>query len=378
MSSNGYADVYAPAQGGDLLIEGAEKLILKRQVISIESDKIFVEYDVLNDSSKDLLQKVSFPYPTQPSPADYMSQGASFEDFRVWVEGAEVSYLFDVEAPLYGGHQDGKRVDISTGLKDLGVSLNEFPDVDSMDPKLKMKLVEKNWINNVNPDGEENIGWGLDRSFYWNQKFPSKQTVHIEISYSPLLMTNSMGTMMHSWNKEEVHSLVYFSEDDPSGKKRETFPRHQSLRFELRAEQWKTGVEDLTLKVFWKSLFDVKIGKANEASVGDLIFQRKNYKAKKWIEVDYSGFAFSHGAKNQNDSIISYAEMKAYIQRKTIQRITLHSRPKSDAKVIAVIPEDQFVEILDFQGDWLKVRHANLSGYILRRDLPGELSRENK
>ena len=51
-----------------------------------------------------------------------------------------------------------------------------------------------------------------------------------------------------------------------------------------------------------------------------------------------------------------------------VQTANLREEPSADSKILELIGQDQIVEILETSGEWYKVKHNNITGY-LRNDL---------
>jgi hypothetical protein len=174
-----------PAGGIQLTRE--PRISMEKERLTIGRSKVTVEYEFLNESSKDITTEVAFPVPLyRASHVDYVP---TMDDFRIWIEGRAANYQIEAKA-MVGG------VEHSALLRGLGVDIASFghlddieksPDIERLLPAQQKDLARLGLID----PADSFPAWSVVKTYHWRQTFPARKVLHIRHEYKPILGLSS-------------------------------------------------------------------------------------------------------------------------------------------------------------------------------------------
>ena len=155
--------------------------------------QITVDYDFLNNTSRDVSIAMAFPVPDGPCNAansPYMvftedGSGNPRTPFHVWVGGSETQYSTEVKA--FHSRTYLTEFSENLGKEYSGLLRDAGADVDHCDVDPDLPQTEKSNLANLGLLDPETFGanWIVRRKYYWTQVFPASDTTHIKIVYPP-------------------------------------------------------------------------------------------------------------------------------------------------------------------------------------------------
>jgi hypothetical protein len=255
--------------GGLILMKREPRISMAKEVLTISTTRVLVDYDFRNDSDQPITTEVAFPIP----PYEFSPDGASasaqgFDDFKLWIAGQPAK--FTVETRAYVGQHD-----VTALLTGLGVdpasfghynydspfqdALATFRDVALLTPTQRAQLVQAKVID---VEGGVDPLWRVEKKYHWTQTFPAHAVVHIRHQYTPVVGGSvTIGDTNHySASAAEFAELNSFCptpgllhtliQDQALAEKRNSLIGLQYVDFILTtANTWKTPIEDFTLNV---------------------------------------------------------------------------------------------------------------------------------
>ncbi len=188
-------DYTAEIANGGLRARQEDRVAIKKERLFISRKKIRVEYEFLNESDRDVVTEVAFPWPRYKFGFAERTFDSSMLRFSVQVDGAIVPHKTQVKAFVAGDK------DITEKLirYDLNVPFFGYFDAkDSTDPELhghryqvealgpgaRQELLEAGAIQ---PDGDLQPLWEVEVTHHWTQRFPAHRIVKISHDYAPIL-----------------------------------------------------------------------------------------------------------------------------------------------------------------------------------------------
>lgn len=170
---------------------------MEKERLTIAQSKVTVEYEFLNESDSDIATEVGFPIPAYRHEED-AGGTQSFDDFRLWVNGAEVKY--DVEAKAYLQRYDGRgnkvgtakdvtallrkyKIDIPSLGHSIGDQAEGIPDYERLDAAGKKVLRDAGVVEDENQS--EWPDWEVRKIYHWRQTFPAHKVLRVKHEYSP-------------------------------------------------------------------------------------------------------------------------------------------------------------------------------------------------
>ena len=161
------------------------RISMEKERLTIGKDKVIVEYEFLNQTASDIAAEVGFPV------KHICFEGECgppvFSAFRVWIEGVEVIYAMRAIAILnnhdYTSLLQGMGVDVASYGHWHFMKNDNGPnyDVTRLSESDREKLIELGLIDKTDYSPQ----WNVEEIYHWNQRFPSKQTVHVRHEYHP-------------------------------------------------------------------------------------------------------------------------------------------------------------------------------------------------
>jgi hypothetical protein len=255
----------AIAAGGIVVMKRETRIVMAKEVLTISTSKVLVDYDFRNDSDQDVTTDVAFPIPAYTDDADGpFSKLAGFEDFKLWTDGVPTKY--QIEARAYVGKHEitgllhQLHVDIPSFGHEVCVQTCTPPkDIDRLARPQRQELSKAGAIesiDNLTPD------WRVEKKYYWTQTFPAHSVVHIRHEYTPVLgSSNTIGDVSHFDPKREADAELASLCPTPAllsslraAEKKQAEPDSwfglAYVDFILTtANTWKTPIEDFTLIV---------------------------------------------------------------------------------------------------------------------------------
>ena len=252
----------AVAAGGLVLMKREPRIVMAKEVLRIGLNKVVVDYEFRNDSDQDITTVVAFPVPPYEfGTSEQVFGNPGFDDFKLSIEGAPVQ--FKVETRSFVGEREitsllsSEHIDAASfGHTDLEND-QQSHDLDRASAASRQKLAAAGAFEDMQPN------WRVEKKYYWTQRFPARQTVHIRHSYSPVLGgTNSVSYGLKGKRKntdekyyvDEINSLcleprLRQSLLQLSQRKDMSMPFNYVDFILTTANTWKTPIEDFTLIV---------------------------------------------------------------------------------------------------------------------------------
>jgi len=213
---------------GGIVFDRTKPLTLSKQVLDIGYDKITVQYEYVNKSSRDIRKTIFFPlppYPALPHENGAMAYGQP-PQLVVMVNGKPVNYQAKVQA-----WRAGK--DITGRLKSMGFSEKQiamFPfnnradqtHLSTMPETQIMALRNSGLLDELSNTNKS--AWDIHVNYFWKQLFPAKSKVMISHSYVPFIATRTAGEFSENSKinaefcpkPEQTEKLKQLSADDKS------------------------------------------------------------------------------------------------------------------------------------------------------------------
>ena len=88
------------AAGGLVVMKREPRITMAKEVLRISGSKVVVDYDFRNDSDDDITTEVAFPIPDYDHGLDRAGAVATFDDFRLFIDGAAGRYQVEARAFL--------------------------------------------------------------------------------------------------------------------------------------------------------------------------------------------------------------------------------------------------------------------------------------
>jgi len=164
----------AQSYTGGLHFMRSPDLVIERQDIALNLDKISVEYVLNNTSNTDIIETLVFTMPMQ-------------NQFSVTVNEQPVTYNIVQRAISHNG------TDISSILKNLGLAYDPITAMHSIDASsnrdsIRSKLIAMELLD----PKDETPKWFIKIFYYWQQKFPAHAKVRIHQLYKPAILTKNI------------------------------------------------------------------------------------------------------------------------------------------------------------------------------------------
>jgi hypothetical protein len=177
-------DGAASIAAGGLVMRREPRITMAKEVLTISTTKVTVDYDFRNDTDADITTEVAFPIPPYSAASNYerTPSESGFETFKLWVDGEPVRYRTDVHAFV------GKR-DVTTTLNRYHLDIATLGDrIGKLPTGTTVELARQKVVSTA-PDypGTFYPNWTVHKRYYWSQTFPSRGTVHIRHTYTPVV-----------------------------------------------------------------------------------------------------------------------------------------------------------------------------------------------
>jgi hypothetical protein len=179
-------DGAASIAAGGLVMRREPRITMAREVLTISTSKVTVDYDFRNDTDADITTEVAFPIP--PYSAEYEERDPAeqgFLTFKLWVNGQPKHFKTDLRAMLRGRDFTRllQRYPIDIGTFGHETDPDKPTDYTLLAPAKKHELVALGLYGG----GDPSPLWSVHKRYYWSQTFPAKSIVHIRHEYSPVV-----------------------------------------------------------------------------------------------------------------------------------------------------------------------------------------------
>lgn len=164
----------AQSYAGGLHFMRSPDLVIERQDIALNLDRVSVEYVLNNTSNLDIIETLVFTLPVK-------------SQFSVTVNNQATSYNIMQRAISYTG------TDISNILKNLGLPHDPITAMHSIDASTNRDSIRNKLIamNLLDPK-DETPKWFVKIFYYWQQKFPAHAKIHIRQIYKPSILSKNI------------------------------------------------------------------------------------------------------------------------------------------------------------------------------------------
>lgn len=181
---------------GGIRLKQERRIAMVKERLYISKKRVRVEYEFRNESQQAVTTEIAFPIPDYQCDLGY--GWSPFDDFKVWVEGAELPYQTQVHALL------GDR-NITSILSGFGINIGTFGDFrdgasnGNAVPQASQSQMDK--LSTENLDHLISLGaieapgkhivdryhplWTVEKTYHWTQMFPAGSVVRIAHEYTP-------------------------------------------------------------------------------------------------------------------------------------------------------------------------------------------------
>lgn len=176
---------------GGLQLRNERRVAMRKERLVVGLKKVAVEYEFVNESPQDVTTEVAFPIP------DYRFSyaegwGASFDDFRAWVDGRRIEVATEVRAFVDGREVTKRLVALGIDVKSLGHftwgaacgggQRECSPDFDRLPEATRSALRAEGIFRN---DADDVPAWTVRIVKHWTQRFPAGRVVKVRHEYAP-------------------------------------------------------------------------------------------------------------------------------------------------------------------------------------------------
>jgi hypothetical protein len=164
---------------------GETPISLEKERVTINAERISVEYELLNPTGQEITTEVLLPLPGEDaySLADLAPPPIAHWNF--WVEGKEVQYETEVRAT------DENGVDRTALLRRFPIDIASFghfnrqPDGKVTGDLAKLSRSQKEELTGAGLlAGRDFPTWIVFKTFHWQQRFPAHSILHAKMEYS--------------------------------------------------------------------------------------------------------------------------------------------------------------------------------------------------
>lgn len=183
-------DSAASTAAGGIQLRKEVRISMQKERLLISPDKVAVDFWFLNETDKSITTEVAFPVPPYTFYWDDPAGIRGFADFKLWVEGAPLSYKTEVHAILHGYDYYGllhkMGIDAATfGMYDWKKDPPDgSPQISKLSPEERGRLIKLGLLDNSDDAFPE---WTVKKLYYWQQMFPAQKTIHIRHEYKPVI-----------------------------------------------------------------------------------------------------------------------------------------------------------------------------------------------
>jgi hypothetical protein len=337
-------DSIATTAGPGLRLEKTDRIAMKKELLRVSPKKVQVEYVFLNESKDDLETVVAFPLPPYWNIYHVSAGGGEnqFPDFEVSMNGAPVKFQTKSEVRF-----EGK--DITEELKKLKMPIDRFLKFSEIPAAILEELKKRGWYSDQHPDGDMNAVYTIQKTHFWNQRFPVGKKVESKHSYTPELGGNSIGAVSFGeiWKP--------FLELD-QGQEQPALAANHFEYILSTGSNWKSGIEDFQLQVDGASVILVEIDGQVDFDLGSYRFKKKGFKPKKELRIEYLGIG---GKAVLPDTLRLTKEIDG----------PANCRDSPTGKVLRSLPDRERVRVKTREGEWYRIQSKSTSCWTHRKNL---------
>jgi hypothetical protein len=182
--------------GGLVVLKREDRITMAREVLTINPNKVKVDYEFRNDTDEDVTTVVAFPIPSYALEAEERSiKEQGFDDFRLTIEGQPAHFRVESRARLEGR-------DVTATLGKYGIDVATFGHFDDVHGQAKdirrLSLPQRSLLIKaglISSDVDSDYAnWTVEKKYYWSQNFPAHRTIHISHEYTPVVGYNYVST----------------------------------------------------------------------------------------------------------------------------------------------------------------------------------------
>ncbi len=285
-------DGVAAISAGGLIFSKSDDISMEREVLTVSTGEVRVEYLFRNHSPEAQTIIVAFPMPDII--CDPFQNMKYPDNFKTSVNGREIQLKKEAKAIIYydnGKLEVGK--DITTFLHENGVPVDcrdieetkdDSPDTVSIEYKKLMELGLACCDPHMDP---YSIYYKTEIKYYWEQTFPANDTIRISHSYRPSLGEIN-GYYEHDPGRDRIKSYAEnfrsfyvknFQKDNTGADFTIEGKKYFHLDYILKtANTWKGPIKDFYLII--KSTGDLNVANlTGELKLfnGDLKLHKKDF-----------------------------------------------------------------------------------------------------
>ena len=255
MANDGIGSVSA----GGILVGKTDAVAMKKEVLTVSPDLIKVEYEFLNESTRDVEETIIFPLPAyqagyHQSPTYYGQP----RQFSIEVDGKRKEYQTVLAAKL-----DGR--DVTARLAQLGLSdaqVAYFPSFSPFEKKVaplsaaqQKAMIAEGLLAKLSEDEEWVPAWSVTVVYQWQQKFPAGKVVRVRHQYAPFVAAGPGASYLGDGDEFEKKycgdKAFYKTWNRLTAQHGEGgFVNAKWVSYILTTgNTWKNGIEDFTLNL---------------------------------------------------------------------------------------------------------------------------------
>lgn len=244
---------------GGIVFGKTDAVAMKKEVLSVSSTLIKVEYEFLNESKRDVEETIFFPLPEyqagyHQSPTYYGQP----REFSIEVDGQPKAYQTHLEAKL-----DGK--DVTARLKAVGLSNEQiayFPSYTLFDKKVarltatqQKALIADGLLDKLDDEDNWVPAWSVKITYQWQQKFPAGKVVRVRHQYAPFIAAGPGASYLgegKEFEQKYCGDKAFYATWNRLAKQRgeSGFVSAAWVSYILTTgNTWKNGIEDFTLNL---------------------------------------------------------------------------------------------------------------------------------
>jgi Domain of unknown function (DUF4424) len=256
-------DGAASIAAGGIVMTREPRITMAKEVLSISEGKVVVDYDFRNDTGADITTKVAFPIPEYVDDPDGVTASvAGFEDFKLWVNDKQSSYLVETRAFTKKGEITKLlatlKIDAASFGHEKATQRDLVNDLSRLSKTARQRLVAAGAIDSVD---DLSPNWSVKKKYYWTQSFPAHSTVRIRHEYTPVLGNSNsvayetMPTEAKAIDKDSELPSVCPTADLLRTLRQEAQRPHHVVSIDYvdfiltTANTWKRPIEDFTMNV---------------------------------------------------------------------------------------------------------------------------------
>lgn len=182
-------DGAASIAAGGLVFRREPGITMAKEVLSISSTKVVVDYEFRNDTDAKIVTEVAFPVPPyRYGQWESRPKEEGFDDFKLAVEGKRMAFQTEVKAMVHGRDVSGILAQYHLDAATFSHA-DPLPDLNSLSPAHQRILIGKGILKRyrIGDTGSEiDPAWTVVKRYYWTQEFDARSVVHIHHEYTPV------------------------------------------------------------------------------------------------------------------------------------------------------------------------------------------------